>query len=285
MSPDLNRPLPLLGGYAMAPADPAESAAFYAALGELPLGGLEMPAPATDDAIDARCRQPDAPAGLGRDARLIPVVMGHRVADPARGLASDDDEARGRALADVARAVELARRVADEDGTGRVTAIEVHSAPGPEQGSISSLARSLATIADWDLAGAQIVLEHCDALGPAQTPSKGFLTLADEIAAIHAAGDPEAVGIGINWGRSAIEGRSASTPVEHVRMAREAHLLRAVVLSGATGSTTAWERAGPMRTSPRGARTVHSSPRSPRSSDRRRSRRHSEPRAPTRCLP
>uniref|UniRef100_UPI0035677164 hypothetical protein n=1 Tax=Actinotalea sp. TaxID=1872145 RepID=UPI0035677164 len=53
MSPDLRSTLPLLGGYAMAPKDEPSAAEFYAALAELPIGGLEMPAPADDDAIDA----------------------------------------------------------------------------------------------------------------------------------------------------------------------------------------------------------------------------------------
>ena len=199
-----------------------------------------MPAPTDDEAIDAaalgRLLQPGWVAMLD----LHPGGHGPPHERPGSRPRLGRRRGQGRAVADVARAVELARRLADEEGTGRVTAIEVHSAPGPEQGSISSLARSLATIADWDLAGAQIVLEHCDALVPGQTPAKGFLSLADEIAAIHAAGDPEVVGIGINWGRSAIEGRSTSTPVEHVLAAREAHLLRAVVLSGATDAATAW---------------------------------------------
>jgi len=244
MSPTARVHLPLLGAYAMAPTDPGEAAAFYRALAGQPIGGLEMPAPEAD---------PD-PAGVSVIARrlqpgwqvmltTIPVVMGRLATDPAYGLASADDTSRTRALADVARAVDLARRLADLDGERRVTAIEVHSAPGPVLGNVSALARSLETIAGWDLAGTRIVVEHCDALVAGQPAAKGFLALTDEIAAIRTAGDPAPLGIGINWGRSAIEGRDARTPVEHVAVAARAGLLRAVVLSGASDRMTAWGEA------------------------------------------
>ncbi len=241
MSPTAPPQQPLLGAYAMAPTDPDEAAAFYGALADEPIGGLEMPAPETDPDSDAVSviaghLQPGWQVML----TVIPVVMGRLANNSAYGLASADDAARAHALADVARAVDLARRLADLDGERRVSAIEIHSAPGPILGNADALARSLETIVGWDLAGARIVLEHCDALVHGQPAAKGFLALTDEIAAIRTAGDPESVGVGINWGRSAIEGRDSRTPVEHVTAAARAGLLRAVVLSGASDRETAW---------------------------------------------
>lgn len=228
MSPTAQAHLPLLGAYAMAPTDADEAAAFYRALADEPIGGLEIPAPEAD---------PDSAAVLVVAGRLqhgwqvmlttIPVVMSRLTIDPAYGLASADDTARALALADV-------------DGERRVNAIEVHSAPGPVLGNGDALARSLETIAGWDLAGAGIVLEHCDALVAGQPAAKGFFALTNEIAAIRTAGDPTPVGVGINWGRSTIEGRNARTPVEHVAVAARAGLLHAVVLSGASDRATAW---------------------------------------------
>lgn len=241
MSPTTQAHFPLLGAYAMAPTEPDQAAAFYRALAHVPLGGLEIPVPDSDSDPDAVSviagrLQPGWQVML----TAIPVVMGRLATDPAYGLASADDASRAHTLADVARAVSLAHRLAELAGETRVTAIEVHSAPGPEDGNADALARSLETIAGWDLAGAQIVIEHCDALVAGQKASKGFLTLADEIAAIRAIGSPAALGIGINWGRSVIEGRDALTPVAHVAAAAQAGLLRAVVLSGASDRATPW---------------------------------------------
>jgi len=241
MSPHSPAPLPLLGAYAMAPADPAEAEVFYNALAHVPLGGLEVPAPASAldreaVAVIAGRLQPGWKVML----TAIPVVMGRLATSPAYGLASTDEDSRTQALDDVARAVSLAHRLAELAGQPRVTAIEVHSAPSPEHGSADALARSLETIAGWDLAGAQILVEHCDALVAGQSAAKGFLDLATEIAAIRAIGSPSALGMGINWGRSAIEGRDARTPVAHVNAAVEAGLLRAVVLSGASDQVTPW---------------------------------------------
>ena len=229
----------LLGAYAMAPAAEEE---FYDGIARLGIGGLELPLSGAT-----------TPAWLARNARpewdilmtCIPAVMAGLGTDPAYGLSSTDDDARSRAVADVARARDLARLLADKDGRRRVTAIQVHSAPGPGRGSCDALTRSLAEILGWDLAGAQILVEHCDAQVPGQLAAKGFWSIGAEIAAaLQVAGATgrcgAEVGLSINWGRSTIEGRSASTAVEHVAAAAEAGLLRAVVLSGATDADTAW---------------------------------------------
>lgn len=235
----------LFGAYAMAPADPAAEEAFYAGVAEIGVRGLEMPvplegAPQLEPAWISRNVQPAWDLML----TCIPTVMGRLGTDGEYGLASTDDDARARALADVARARDLARRLADEHGRTRVVAIQVHSSPGPGRGSREAFARSLTTIAGWDLAGADVLAEHCDARIPRQDAAKGFLSLDDEITSMRQVigADPAAgpFGLSINWGRSAIEGRHAGTATEHVAAAAATGLLRAVVLSGATDTAGAW---------------------------------------------
>jgi len=245
----------LLGAYAMAPADPAAEAAFYAGVASLGIGGLELPlplegAPSLEPDWFDRCVQPSWDLLV----TCIPTVMGRLAGEPAYGLASVDDAARSHAVADVARARDLALRLAAQHGRRRVVAIQVHSAPGPALGSRDALARSLEEILTWDLAGAEVLVEHCDALIPGQAAAKGFWSLTDEIAAIRAvAADAGRLGLSINWGRSAIEGRSARTAVGHVRTADKAGLLRAVVLSGASATTSPWGPAwGDAHIPPRG---------------------------------
>lgn len=242
MSPKMQVDRPLLGAYAMAPSDAQDVEKFYDALGELRIGGLELPTP---DAVVGSAEAAALIAGRLQPGwrvmlTAIPMVMGRLAACAGYGLASNDQTSRAHALDDVARAVDLARRLSDLTGEARVAAIEVHSAPGPELGGADALARSLETIAGWDLAGASILLEHCDALVPGHTASKGFLTLSEEMASIRAAGDLDSMGIAINWGRSAIERRDPRTPVDHVEAAVEAGLLGAVVFSGASDRDTAW---------------------------------------------
>ncbi|NMR18742.1 DUF4862 family protein [Cellulomonas fimi] len=237
----------------MAPPGADAEAAFYAGLADLPIGGLELPlaledAPSLEPAWSARNLRPEWDLLL----TCVPVVMRRLGADAAYGLSSTDDDGRRRALADVARARDLAHRLADEHGRASVVAIQVHSAPGPQGGSREALERSLGELLTWDLLGADLLLEHVDAPVAGRDPVKGFLRLDDEIAAlasasggrpvdaVDAAGGSTALGVSINWGRSAIEGRSAHTPVEHVAAAVDAGLLGAVVLSGATDVKTPW---------------------------------------------
>ncbi|HEY3545013.1 MAG TPA: DUF4862 family protein [Propionicimonas sp.] len=252
------QPAPLLGAYAMAPPGGADGEAFYAGLGELPIGGLELPVGGVEPpvgGVDLRVGGFERGPGVD-DARLqrhvrpawelmttgIPTVMARLGVDRSFGLSSTDADARARAVADVAVVRDLALRLADRHGRRRVVSIQVHTAPGPGRGSLDALARSLEEILRWDLAGAEVVVEHCDALVVGQPAAKGFWRLEDEVATLRqvvGADDPR-VGLSINWGRSAIEGRSARTPVDHIRVAREAGLLRTLVLSGVANADTAW---------------------------------------------
>lgn len=243
-------PLPSLtfGAYALTPGPVADDGRaegeFYAGLADLPIATIEFPllgdgAPTLDPEWVLRTLRPEWDLMI----TCIPRTMMRLAASPGYGLASTDPEGRRAALADVAVARDLARALAEASGRQRVTAIEVHSAPGPQAGSVEAFAESLTELATWDLGGAEIVVEHCDALVDGQAPVKGFLTLEDEITAIRTvlATRPGArLGVGINWGRSAIEGRSSETATEHVRVAAEAGLLRSIIFSGASDQDSAW---------------------------------------------
>ena len=233
----------LVAGYMLAPADPGGEDALFAGLAELGVGGLEFALPP-----DPGARGLD-PAWIRRSVlpewdllvTLVPTMVPRLGTDPAYGLASTDPAARARALADVARARDLARSLADEHGRPRVVGIELHSAPGPRGGSADALARSLEEVLSWDLAGATVVLEHCDALVAGRAPAKGFFALADEVEVVRSFGLPaERLGLGFNWGRSAIEGRGPALAAEHVRALAATGLLRSAVFSGATGQESPW---------------------------------------------
>ena len=234
------RSLPLLAAYAMAPKDPAARSCFYEQVSQLKIGGLELPVSAetsrTLDEAVAVAIQPHWDLVL----TCIPTVVARLVDNPHYGLASEVDSGRRMALSDVARARDLAQELTGKQH--RVLAIEVHSAPGPALGSTRALARSLETILSWDLSGASLLVEHCDAVVPGQIAAKGFLGLPDEILTLHRVlrGSSHVGGLSINWGRSAIEGRSAAVALDHVRIAAESGLLRTVFFSGATASDTPW---------------------------------------------
>jgi len=228
---------PFLGAYALVAGLPADDETpAYAALADLGIAGIELPVGAADAGSSwfGRNVHPDWDLVV----TCIPTVMQRLGKDPAYGLASTDADGRRAALDDVAVARDLARRLADDSGRQRVRAVQVNSAPRGDLASLDAFARSLDELGSWDLAGATIAVEHCDAPRPGRPFSKGFLEVADELTAL--GGRPAGqFGLTVNWGRSAIEGRSTATPVEHVRAAAEAGLLAGVMFSGVTGSPAA----------------------------------------------
>lgn len=230
----------LLGAYAMAPQDPATAADFYDRVAELDIAGLEFPLLEDDAPTMSRAwHSRHLAAHWTLLITCIPTTTSRIPGDPDYGLAATDEDARRRALADTRRAVRLAADLAQESGRPRVTAIQVHSAPGPARGSGDALARSLDEVAGWDLSGARLLVEHCDAHVPGQPGAKEYLSLGAEIEAVRAVG-AESIGMSVNWGRSAIETRSTRGPVEHAREIASQGLLDAVIFSGATPQETPW---------------------------------------------
>ena len=222
----------IVGTYAAHPANPDDLDAFIAPLASSPLiGGLEVPFTGGALAWPAA-----AARGWVAVATDIPGTVQRNATDPAFGLASADEDGRGRALA---FAGELRDAVAALSARGTtVRAVELHSAPH-RAGDPDALTRSLTELAGWDWSGAQLLIEHCDADSDTHVPEKGYLSLDAELAVLRRLADAGVpVGCGLNWGRSAIEGRSPDTALEHVRTAVASGLLRCLMFSGVSGEDT-----------------------------------------------
>jgi len=89
-------------------------------------------------------------------------------------------------------------------------------------------------MSQWNWDNASIAVEHCDRYIPEQSHEKGFLSLEDEIWAISNSDFKiNSIGITINWARSAIEGRSAKTPLMHIKICQESNVpLLGLMFSG-----------------------------------------------------
>ncbi|CAM3484277.1 DUF4862 domain-containing protein [Occultella aeris] len=229
----------VLGAYALfAGREPDELPDAYRALDALSdVDALEIP---LENAVGATPGWEAGTDGLptlvpeGWDLVItcIPTVVGRLSADANYGLASTDADGRAAAVEDVRRALTLAQRAADLAGRQRIRAIEINSAP-TGTASVGEFERSLTQLLESDPTGTTLAVEHCDAPRPGRRPEKGFLELHAELTVIDALADPR-LGVTVNWGRSAIEGRSAETPEEHVRMAAERGRLAGLIFSGAT---------------------------------------------------
>lgn len=233
----------VVGAYPLLPkgpdATPADRAAAYrrlvrAAAQAPAFSGLEVPfagaldidelAPLLDDRYDAV-------------VTCIPGVVARLATDPAFGLASADDDGRRRAVDFTRQAHDDARRLEDALGRPAVRAVLVHSSCAAGTGSAAAFARSLEQLAGWDWSGTDLLVEHCDAAVPGARPAKGFLPLSAELDALDAVGAADGrsgagLGVLVNWGRSAIEGRDPERVVDHLVEARRRGLLRGLMFSG-----------------------------------------------------
>ncbi len=156
------------------------------------------------------------------------------------GIASDDEQGRKEAVAMHKRANQLLHKMNDRYGRQSIIAIEIATGPTiPVKGvsaSKESLLHSLEEILAWDWGGAKIVIEHCDVSREGEPIVKGFQKLEQEIEVLKSLASDHEVGILINWARSAIEGRSSQTPVEHLKMATEHNLLSGLIFSGTSSA-------------------------------------------------
>lgn len=234
----------IVGAYPNSPArdewNPSSEEEYFQRLGQLPgFRGLELPWIGTLHPHD------DGWLLDHLDARWDLVLTNIRYStltvarSPNHGLASDDEGERRAAVENVRRMNEGVKRLNDAAGRRAVIAIEFQAAP--QRGSTASLARSLDSIDELDWEGASLLIEHCDALVPEHPPTKGFLTLEEEIAAIRSSATP--FGISLNWGRSALELRSADRVVDHVRRATDEGLLRSIVFSGVSDVDSSYGQA------------------------------------------
>lgn len=158
-------------------------------------------------------------AWLPRDWEYIvtclPGTMNALATNPDYGLASVSEFGRKAALERMKKVHERVQEINDRIGKPAVVGIEIHSAPRGERASPEALRKSLEELVSWDFDGAQLILEHCDAWHPDGQFSKGFLSLQTELSTLK----DLPIGIGLNWGRSVLEGRRVETIHRHLELA------------------------------------------------------------------
>jgi hypothetical protein len=220
------------------PWDRAAEGELFDGLASFGLAGLELPFTgrlhAHDDAWLIAQLRPDWRFVL----TLLPGTMNLLKEDKHFGLASADADGRRRALDFAETARRSILRLHGHLDRKAVAAVSVHSAPrladSGARSSLEAFADSLSELRGLDWDGAELLVEHCDAAVPAHAPDKGFLRIEDECAALGLPRGGTPARILINWGRSAVETRSAAGPREHLRRAREAGRLAGLFFSGAT---------------------------------------------------
>lgn len=232
-----------LGAYAASPChsawDAAAEGAFYDGLRRLDLAGLEHPywdrLHRWDDAWFLDRLDPSWTLLI----TTLPGTMDRLKDDPAFGLASADEDGRRRALDVLEGCRRTVQHLHRYLGRKVVKAVEVHSAPRLGSGAKSDLeafSDSLTVLRSGDWDGATLLVEHCDKYVRDRSPDKGFLAIEDEAVAVRRSSGNTPCLLLVNWGRSAIEGRSVETPLAHLRRAVDAGLLGGLVFSGAAPS-------------------------------------------------
>jgi hypothetical protein len=226
--------------------DPESESRFYDGLDKLDgLRGLELPW--------VKSVHPHDDAWLERNLRpewdlVVTGIIGTAYAvrdDPSFGLASTSESGRSAALRFAEGLAGGVARLNEIQGRQAVLAVQLHSAPRRYQhdGDVAAFTSSLRSLAGLDWHGAEVLIEHADALRET-APQKAFLELDDEIAAVDAIGDTR-FGVSLNWGRSVIETRDPARVIDHVRTASDAGLLRAFTYTGTADVDnpvgTAWQ--------------------------------------------
>ena len=172
----------------------------------------------------------------------VPGVMGRLGKNAAFGIASDDETGRTEGVAFYRQMRDAVLKLNAYLGRNAVEAVQLHTSPNrtAAPSSTAALRRSLEEIASWDWSGANLVIEHCDAFVEGLKPEKGFLSVQEEIDCLLELNREreQKLGICINWGRSALETRSVEGPLEHLRLVREAGLLRGLMYSGISDTET-----------------------------------------------
>lgn len=225
----------IVGAYAAhAPGRDTGSSAIVRALAAHPaVMGLEVPQ------LDRVSAGADWKQGWSHVITAIPGTMGRIATNPAFGLASPDPSGRAAALA---FAADLRDDVTALVAHGhQVQAVELHSGPS-HRAEPDAMRDSMRTISAWDWPqGMILVLEHGDATTADHTGEKAFLDFATELTLVQeAAADDPRWRIGINWGRSALEGRNADLPLAHITTAADAGLLGALFFSSASGEVSSF---------------------------------------------
>jgi hypothetical protein len=170
----------------------------------------------------------------------IPGTMEYLSKQPSFGLASEDNQGRKNAIAMYKRVNIALKMMNDKYGRRSIIVVQIVTAPSVGKrgvrSSIDSFMKSLEQIMSWDWDGARIVVEHCDRFSPQQPFEKGFLSIEDEVKVLLKISSQYNIGLTINWARSAIEGRSVKTPIQHLKLASSNNILSGLIFSGVSNS-------------------------------------------------
>ncbi len=167
----------------------------------------------------------------------IPASVCALKENPNIGLASNDEAARLESVKIHKRANQAFHKICDRTGNNSIIAVQLATAPSAPVESVSasvdSLRKSLDELLSLEWYDAKITIEHCDSYSGNHPYVKGFMALDEEIKILRTlANDHDNLGVTLNWARSAIEGRSASHVIEHIKQARQANLLLGFIFSG-----------------------------------------------------
>jgi hypothetical protein len=206
-------------GYANLPVDKKtrENEALYReGLLHLPwVRGLELPFYEDIHEHDSKALIEWLPKSWDYIVTTLPGTMNALAENSYYGLASPDRSGREAALDRLKVVRQRVDEIHTRHGRSSIKGIEIHSAPRGSIGSADDLRRSLEELVSWEWGGAKLILEHCDAWHPDGGFSKGFLTLQSELALLTRL----PIGVGLNWGRSVLEGRRAETIHRHIKLA------------------------------------------------------------------
>ena len=228
-----------VGAYAAAIGleEPAE-AEFYAGLAGMGVAGLEVPFAGTLHRRDEGWLIGQVRPEWSLVLTALPGTMDRLAGDAHFGLASADPDARARAVDFIETARLAVERLHRALGRRAVRAVMVHSAPRlggtGARSSVERFAGSLTELRGRDWQGATLLVEHCDAAVPGLEPDKGFLRMEDDVLAARLSSGATPAAVAVNWGRSAVETRSAEGPLEHIARAVQAGMLGGLFFSGAT---------------------------------------------------
>ena len=228
-----------IGAYAAALSlNEADEAALYTGLAAMGVAGLEQPFFGTlhrrDEGWLIGQIRPDWSLVL----TTLPGTMDRLADDKNFGLASADPSGRARAVDFIETARLSVEKIHRALGRRAVRAVLVHSAPrlggSGANSSLEGFAESLTDLRGRDWQGAKLLVEHCDAAIPNQVPDKGFLKIEDDAMAVKLSAGATPIGLAINWGRSALETRTAEGPLTHIACAVQSEMLGALFFSGVT---------------------------------------------------
>jgi len=230
-----------VGAYAAsAGLDKAGEEALYAGLVDMGVAGLEQPFFGTWHRRDEGWLIGQIHPDWSLVVTTLPGTMDRLAENKHFGLASADAGGRKRALDYIETARLAIEKLHKTLGRRAVMTVMVHSAPrlggSGAKASLENFAESLTDLRKRDWQGATLLVEHCDAAVPGLTPDKGFLKVEDDALAVKLSSGATPAGLAINWGRSALETRTAEGPLVHIARAVQARLLGGLFFSGVTPS-------------------------------------------------